>query len=246
MQWLDRSGPFWDEERRHGGDVWLECGEDVVTDTAVGEVAYRVCEGEECALASARPGSWDFSPVPVTLGHTDEVSEARRVDVENWRDPGELRQRLESSEPPVASWGAMKAAATRRFPALRFSGGCFDALRGIPFNLSSAQRVLHLLRVLGRLAAAFDTDGKRTTEGNHIHGNYFVGRTAPFSDSSEKEKLKFRNELTFPHLDAPGRTLFCPWHGKEHHLLLRLHFSWPIQAGEPVYVVYVGRKLTAR
>ena len=29
-------------------------------------------------------------------------------------------------------------------------------------------------------------------------------------------------------------------------MTLRLHFSWPIRADEPVYVVYVGPKLTKR
>ena len=29
-------------------------------------------------------------------------------------------------------------------------------------------------------------------------------------------------------------------------MTLRLHFSWPVRAGEPVYVVYAGPKLTKR
>ena len=246
MQWLDHSGPFWDEERHHGEDDWVESSDQLVTGTAVGEAAYRVWEGEACGLVSARPGSWDFSPVPVTFRPTDGAGETRRVDLENWREPPELRQRLERSEPPVASWNAMKAAATRRFSALRFSVDCFDSLGGVPFNRSAARRVLHLLLVLNRLAVEFHDDGSRTAEGHRIHQQYCTGETALFSDSSEREKSKFPKELTFPHPDAPGSTLSCPWHGKERHSLLRLHFSWPIRAGEPVYVVYVGRKLTAR
>ena len=245
MQWLDRSGPFWDDERRHGEDDWLECRGEVVTDPAVGEAAYRVREGEECGLVSARPGDWDFSPVPVTF-EPHGASDEEELEIENWRVPETLRIRLESMEPPPGSWVAVEAAAHRRYSRLRFAERCFIPLRGVTFNRSAAARVLHLLGVLDRLAAAFETDGQRTMEGNHIHGNYFVGRTAPFSDSSEAEKSKFRNELTFPHPDAPGSVLFCPWHGKERHSLLRLHFSWPIQAGKPVYVVYVGRKLTTR
>ncbi len=41
-QWLTRHGPFWEDERVHGPDDYLECDDQVVTDTAVGEVAFRV------------------------------------------------------------------------------------------------------------------------------------------------------------------------------------------------------------
>ena len=29
-------------------------------------------------------------------------------------------------------------------------------------------------------------------------------------------------------------------------MTLRLHFSWPIEAGKPVYIVYAGPKITKR
>ena len=69
-----------------------------------------------------------------------------------------------------------------------------------------------------------------------------------FSDSSDKEtrKRRFREALTFPHPGERGSSLFCPWHGKVRHMTLRLHFSWPVRAGRPVYVVYAGPKLTKR
>ena len=41
MQWLTRRGPFWEDERKHGPDDYLECKGEIVTDTAVGEAAYR-------------------------------------------------------------------------------------------------------------------------------------------------------------------------------------------------------------
>ena len=246
MQWLDRAGPFWDNERRHGADDWLECGEEVVTDTAVGEAAYRVSEGEACGLISVRAGEWNRSPLPVTYRSAEETTPLRRVEVENWRQPDKLRRSLEALDLPVDSWVELEARAIGRYSMLRFSNDCFDALRGVPFQRSSAERILTLLQLLHRLASAFDQDGHRTAEGHRIYARHFTGDRAPFSDSSDSDKAQFGNELTFPHPDAPGETLTCPWHGKERHLLLRLHFSWPVRAGEPVYVVYVGRKLTTR
>ena len=37
-----------------------------------------------------------------------------------------------------------------------------------------------------------------------------------------------------------------PSHGKVRRGMLRLHYSWSGKAGEPVYVVYVGPKITKR
>ncbi len=100
--------------------------------------------------------------------------------------------------------------------------------------------------ILERLALSFDTTGERTPEGQQIYQDYFTGEsdTVMFSDSSDTEKRKFRKALTFPHPRDPKKDLFCPWHGKERHGVLRLHFSWPIRFGEPVYIVYIGPKIT--
>ena len=121
---------------------------------------------------------------------------------------------------------------------------CFDPLVGVPFAKSAADRILALLSILDHCANAFDAGGSRTSEGNRIYRDYFAGDNALFSDSSDSEKHSFRTRLTFPHPDKPGESLFCTWHGKVRHMTLRLHFSWPIRAGEPVYVVYAGPKLT--
>lgn len=111
---------------------------------------------------------------------------------------------------------------------------------------SSAERILVLLGILNRFALCYDSDGKRSAEGHRIYQNYFTGKQALFSDETDTNKRVFRNELTFPHPEQTGANLFCPYHGKERHSTLRLHFSWPIRFGEPVYVVYVGQKIAKR
>ena len=73
-----------------------------------------------------------------------------------------------------------------------------------------------------------------------------MGDKAWFSDSSEGEKHAFKSSLTFPHPDDDGKTLFCTWHGKVSHMVMRLHFSWPIRKGKPVYIVYAGPKITKK
>ena len=243
MSWLTRSGPFWEDLRRHGGNDYLECRGEVVTDSAVGEAAFRVLHDVECGLASVTPSAWDFSPVDVAWKRDAEIGDRGAV-LRNWRDAGTMENELPPA--PVASWREMERASAERFERLTFSGDCFKQLAGIPFARSSADRVIALLGILNQLALSFGTDGKRTAEGHRIYQEHFTGQQASFSDSSDTEKRDFRSELTFPHPHKEGTYLFCPWHGKESYLTLRPHFSWPIRFCEPVYVVYVGPKLTKR
>ena len=97
-----------------------------------------------------------------------------------------------------------------------------------------------------RLTNSFDDQGERTREGHRLYQKHFTGDKAWFSDSSTSEKDDFKKELTFPHPAALGETLSCTWHGKVKSPQLRIHFSWPIRAAEPLYVVYVGPKITKR
>ncbi len=247
MTWLTRSGPFWDDLRRHDGGDWLECGpDDIVTDHAVGEAAFRTLHGAPCGLVSLTPSAWCRSPVDVTWVREAEGADNRSTEVENWWCAETLDRSLRRRQRPVGSWDALRDLATGRFAGLAFTENCFAPLDPVPFAKSSADRLLMLLDVLDRLAQAFGDDGRRTAEGHRLYQDHFTGSRALFSDSSDSEKHRFGKELTFPHPDDPSRTLFCPWHGKERHATLRLHFSWPVQAGKPVHVVYAGPKITKR
>ena len=249
VRWMTRGGPFWDEDalRRHGADDYLECRGDVVTDRAVGEAAYRTLHDLECSLVSFTPSDWGFSPVEVTWRRDGGLAD-RTVTLENWRDAAALEKRLQDTSSPVRSWGDLRRISTSRFENLTFAGDCFDPLEGTPFVKSTADRFLVLLDILDRFARAFDTDGGRTSEGHRLYQDHFTGidDQGLFSDSSDTEKREFQRELTFPHPDDPGKFLSCTRHGKVRYPALRLHFSWPIRSGEPVYVVYAGPKITKR
>ena len=246
MSWLTHAGPFWDDVRRHGEGDWFECTGEIVTDSAIGEAAFRTLHGVECNVISVRPSAWEHSPLEVIWRRTDEGFDDRLARIGNWLDAGALESELRVAEPPVGSWTGLRDVASARFDRLTFTESCFEALVGVPFSRSSAERLLVLLGILDRFGRAFDASGRRTAEGQRLYQDYFTGDGALFSDSSDSEKRDFATALTFPHPEEPGGSLFCAWHGKARHLLLRLHFSWPIVAGEPVYVVYVGPKLTKR
>ena len=244
MGWLTQGGPFWDDLREHGPDDWLECRGKVVTDSAVGEAAYRTLHAVECGLVSVTPSDWNLSPIDVIWQREAEGLDNQSTILENWWDAATLENRLQNAVPPIQSWDDLREVSTNQFENLTVAENCFRWLDGTPFARSPADRIVVLLGILDRLAQAFDTDGRRTPEGHRIYQDYFTGENALFSDSSTTEKNNFRKDLTFRHPNDPKKDLFCPWHGKVRHMTLRLHYWWSGKAGDPVFVVYAGRKIT--
>ncbi len=238
LSWLNKGGPFWDDSRRHGPDEWLQCRGEVVTDSSVGEAAFRSLSGSGCGLVSLKPSNWDYTPVRVFRRHGDEEPPAERADLPNWRDPESLAEGLRAIPPSVRTWWDFQREI-RRYPNLRFAPGCMDPLDGLPFSDGAVRELLRRLDVLNRFAGLRDGTRKK----RQLREKHFVGRKAWFSDSSDDEKVKFGQKMTFRHPDKPGETLFCPWHGKVKIQQLRIHFSWP---ETPIYVVYIGQKLTRR
>ena len=246
MQWLDRSGPFWDIDRKHGQNDYFEYRGEVVTDTAVGEAAYRNLHGSRCDLISAIHSDWDFSPIKVVWRRGGEGLGDQTASLDNWWDPDSLEENLKASASPLRSWEDLQNVSINRFENLTFVSDCFKPLAGRPFVVSTANRCIELLHILDQLACAFNLEGKLNPEGKKIYQNFFTGERALFSDSISNEKNDFRNEMTFHHPNNPEKFLFCPWHGKVNypHFPIRIHFLWPVPAGEPLYVAYVGPKIT--
>lgn len=243
MQWLTRLGPFWDEIQEHSSDDWYECNGDIVTDTAVGEAAYCILRGIHRRLVSMTPSSWTTSPLSV-VWHDNR--DTRRVDVLNYWDADELQVALAATAAPLASWTDLEVAARSLYRDLTFSQDSFEPLNGLPFAKGVAENLFQRLNILHDFKNCFDERGERTSRGHDTYQQHFTGDKAWFSDSTDWEKLAFRQELTFPHPVHTGEYLFCTWHGKVKTPQLRIHFSWPIRANEPLYVVYIGPKITKR
>ena len=243
MQWLTRHGPFWEDDRQHPGDDWLECNSALVTDTAVGEAAYCLSSGISRSLVSMNPSSWMIAPLRVVWR---DNGRQRHIDVPNYWDSDEMEAALAVAPLPIQSWGDLAVAAGRQFPELTFANDSFEPLYDEPFAKGAADRLMLRLSVLDNIKRCFNDRGERTREGHEIYQMHFTGSKSWFSDSSDTEKAYFEAELTFRHPVKDGQTLFCTWHGKVKSPQLRIHFSWPIRANDPLYVVYVGRKITKR
>ena len=253
MAWLDR-GPHWDtpENRQHSGDEMMAVDGTPVTNHAAGEAAMRSILGGACGLASLQPSDWTLPQLGVVWHDRGPGLADKKVSVANWLDPAALDDALRDLDGQVLSWSDLEARAVRRFTRLQVSEDCFRGLDSVPFNSGAADMALRLFDTLDRLASELDEKGKRTPEGQRIYQEHFTGKGGKdgqrtwFSDSSQSEKLRQRQKLTFP--GPQGKPVFCPWHGKIQHPggPIRFHFTWPVRVNQPTYVPYIGPKLTKK
>ena len=242
--WLTKNGPYWEDARLHNSDDFMECAEQIVTDTAIGEAAFRRFHGGDCHLFSVMPSAWERSPLLVCWHRVD--GDNRETSIVNYINTASLEAALRLAPEPIHSWEQLAVVCRIRFPHISFSVDAFVPFRGHPFVPGAANQLIDRLEVLAKYLNCFDEDGERTEDGDRLYRDFFTGKKAWFTDSSSDEKNYFKSELTFKHPDVQGQTLFCPWHGKVKTPQLRIHFSWPIYPNEPLYVVYVGPKITKR
>ena len=187
--WLTRVGPFLEDFRRHDSNEYFECNDEVVTDSVVGEAAFRKINGLDSGLISAETRDWNYHPVTVIWRQASEELDDPTVELSNWRDIESLENALQGLASPVQSWNDLKLRSITRFERLSFAEDSFDFLiNGTPFVYSAANQMLALFTILDQFAGEFYDDGARTTEGHKLHQDYFTGDRARFSDSSETKK----------------------------------------------------------
>ena len=242
MQWLTQFGPYWEDGQLHLADDWIEAAGEIVTDTAVGEAAISRLSGLDRELVSFAPSAWEFTPIQATWtrndGHLEDVL------IPNHWEIATIAANFEANPEVVLSWSKLGEHLKQKCAQLFFAEDAFEPLEGHPFVPGAAERICVLLTVLNKFRNCFDNQGNRNEEGHEIYANHFAREKGWFSDSSDPEKDCFRHELTFRHPERPGENLFCSWHGKVKTPQIRIHFSWPVQADSPLYVVYIGPKIT--
>jgi hypothetical protein len=244
LNWLAKDGPYWDQEPLHGHDDHVECADEVITGSGIAEAAFAVARGHEREVLSVAPSSWERSPLFIDWIRSD--TDRQTVSLENVWQEEQLARRLELAQREVASWTDLADWARRACPNIVLASDVVAPLSRTPFVPGAARRFEELLATLDRVERSFDHDGKLTAAGMQTYQDHFVGEKAWFSDSSDAEKVDFKREMTFPHPERPNERLFCPWHGKVKIQQMRVHFSHPITKLDPLFVVYMGPKITRR
>ena len=89
-----------------------------------------------------------------------------------------------------------------------------------------------------------EPNGAEGVVARSVIDNFFTGERALFTGESPSNQRDYRDVLTFPDPDGRDR-IFAHWHGKISHRVFRMHFEWPVPAGQTLLkIVYLGPKLT--
>jgi hypothetical protein len=183
---------------------------------------------------------------PLSVAWERGFGDRRHIEVINHWLTENLEAALLAAPTRLETWARLEEVAILRCTQLTFLNDSFKPLDGCPFAVGAAQRILVLLDTLDRFRSCFDGQGTRTPEGQRLYQDHFTGEKSWFSDSSDAEKHDFRTGFRFRRPGAEGEYLFCSWHGKVKSPQLRIHFSWPVRATEPLYIAYVGPKITKK
>ncbi len=245
MLWIDRNGPFFQDEQIGSPGEYLALPDgEVVTDIGPGAAAFQQFQGHDTSLISFAPSNFTYTPVEIRWHRNDDDVVSCEL-LNFWTAQG-LDDYLQRKIDLPKTWNEMIDQLPSRFPNLDFLPDLEQYLRSEPFSPYIVERVFVLLGVLNRLKECFDERGQRTQEGEALLDNYFRRANARFSDASESEKNDphLRKMMIFRAPD--GRDIECFWHGKINSPQYRIHFTYPITADQPLYIAYIGPKLTKR
>jgi len=241
VNWLSKNGPFWEEKRQHSEDDYFEYKTEVVTNQTLAEAAWRIANKHECHTVSFEPSDFNCSPLEVVWHQSD----GKAILVPNFWQLLILTKFLKESVKPAKSWNDLINQCIKRYTNLTFADNLLDNLEPEPFSRTIAERIQLLLSYVNELNGCFDENGQLNKRGKEIIKNYFQGNKALFTDESDTNKRHFKEALTFrkPHTNEK---IFCPYHGKiKAGRQYRIHFNWPKEKPtEPLYIVYIGPKIT--
>lgn len=244
MAWLDKRGPFIDDDRLSDPDDYFEFAGLDVTAGGLGEAARRTKFGAYCCTFSFVGGQVNFALDPLHVDHGLPEDRLGRYAVTNTWDVVKLLDFANSAEPMPTCWHDLVKHARRRFSSLDVADlHLIPALAREPFEASVRDRALALMAMLNEYAQDRDINGCEGESARQIVKNFFTGARALFTGESETNERTFRNELTF--VTQNGEHVFAPWHGKISHRYFRLHFEWPLSGDRrKLRILYLGPKIT--
>ena len=244
--WLDRSGPFVEDDTLEEGENLFEYCTLDVTYSGLGEAARRVKAGDQAQTFSVPGGRISFAVSPLEVDHgllEDRVGVVRVPNV--WT----LRDLSDKGLPKFASsnWQQLVEELRRRHPRLLFPDQIYEnkVLAREAYSDVIGNQALSLCGHLDQYMANRLPNGAEGRAAREIIGQFFTGPRALFTGESASNQNRFRNELTFQIPSKTSEKIFAHWHGKISHRVFRLHFEWPVpRRATLLRVMYLGPKIT--
>jgi len=243
LSWASKNGPFWSDERTDNQDDYFEYESIDVTDQGLGECSRRACN-DECVNSYSFEGK--FSKSPLTVQHGLEEDPLGLYDINNIWGMADLEASAEDAIPQPTCWAEAIDRLKGRFSCLLLSDLVYEQMAPVPVPYSEGnfEGLVERFRILEKYFLGRTDPDVLDKSISELLNTFFKGKKAWFSDSTDDECRRFKNELTFKDL-FDGKSKQFPFHGKIKTPQLRIHFEWPIPPErELIQVVYIGPKLT--
>jgi hypothetical protein len=247
IEWLDRTGPFVDDDRLVEPEDYFEYANVDVTNTGLGEAARRVKALQNATTFSCEGGAINFQRSPLIVDHGIVEERLGAVNVHNLWTIDDLHSSALNASPQIGSWRMLIEGARERFPELLIPDSVYlnPLLAREGFDVPIRDRSLVLLDYLNRYMLGRGENGAEGPIARDIVQNHFTGDRALFTGESPGNQRRFSSEMTFVDPQNAGVEIFAHWHGKISHRFFRLHFEWPVPANaRQLKVLYLGPKLT--
>jgi hypothetical protein len=245
--WLDKTGPFVDDDRQPEPDDYFECLGHDVTEAGIGEAARRIKHAEVATTFSFPGGDTDFCISPLLAEHGLVEHRLGQFKVPNLWTLEELVQSAQALLAPPSDWKELVEFARESYPRLNIPDSVYTnpVLVREPFDSVVADRALRLWMHLDTYMLGRSQEGAEGPKSRAVIDQFFVGERALYSGESQVNQRKYQKELTFADPDDPKRSIFAHWHGKISHRFFRMHFEWPAPAtAVKLKIVYLGPKIT--
>ncbi|MEZ5831095.1 MAG: hypothetical protein R3D05_07935 [Dongiaceae bacterium] len=247
LQWLDKFGPFVEEDRQREDEDYFEYEGIDVTNQGLGEAARRIRHQQLAGSFSFIGGEMDFAHDELPVDHGLPEDRLGRIVIPNaWTTEAMYSGTLQRMATP-ASWTDLLKYTRVRFEQLLIPDEAVETLLHQEFRNGACKSIIDLLVVLDEFMTNRRPDGRVTKRGREILDQYFVGENAWYSDESRKNKVDFVTKMTFPDPENRNNGITCFWHGKIQTPQLRIHFEWPVPVGQRILkVLYIGPKISKR
>jgi hypothetical protein len=245
--WLDRAGPFLEDDPQAEPDNYFEYDQLDVTYSGLGEATRRVKAGFDASTFSFVGGETDFARSPLHVDHGLAEDRLGSYAVGNFWTIEDLLNSAVSQRPQALNWRQLIEVARERFPHLVLSDDIFSnpALSKEPFDTSIRDRTLVLLGHLEEYMVGRNPDGSEGERSRAVVDRFFVGERALFSGESPTNQRDFADAMTFPDPQDAAMKIVGHWHGKINRRFFRMHFEWPVPAhASRLKILYLGPKIT--
>lgn len=247
LSWIDRTGPFWDEDRIPEDDDYFEFEGMDVTDHGLGEAARSENFGDNASVFSFTGGAVNFEKTPLLVQHGLSEAPIGHISIPNVWKVSRLEERIREISAEPRDWDELIQVCRSRFATLIIPDSVLNRMKRETFYPVVSRKVLVLLEILHSVMIGRSAQGELNADARSLRQKHFQGKKALFTDETDGNKHKFKNEMTFPDPENSANRLFCTWHGKIKPQQFRIHFEWPVPQGQArLKILYIGPKISKK